>query len=75
MRIDVDADFKIILSEIFSGIGIKTTEGVTYGVCLRDSGLEIICPDGTFVSVKRNNYEPEPQGGETYVEIDGRQVT
>ena len=65
---------EVILSEAYSGLGIRTIEGVVYGVALRDSGLEIVCPDGTLVGIKRLNYESEPQRGETFVEVDGRTV-
>lgn len=66
---------EVILSEVYSGFGIRTTEGVVYSVCLRDSGLEIICPDGALVGVKRKNYDSEPQGNETFIERDGRVVS
>ena len=40
------------LSNVFSGVGIETLDDGVFGVCQRDSGLEITCPDGTLVGVK-----------------------
>jgi len=40
------------LSNVFSGVEIETLDDGSYGICQRDSGLEIQCPDGTLVGVK-----------------------
>ena len=40
------------LSNVFNGVGIETLDDGVFGVCQRDSGLEIQCPDGTLVGVK-----------------------
>jgi hypothetical protein len=43
----------VTISEVFTGVGIVTEDGAVFGVALRDSGLEIKCPDGTLVGIKR----------------------
>lgn len=40
MKISVDEDSNILLEEVFSGIGLKTADGETMGICMRDSGFE-----------------------------------
>jgi hypothetical protein len=56
MKLEVGPDQSIILSEVFSGVGIKTDMG-TFGVCQRDGGIEVtregvqvfsMYPDGRF---------------------------
>jgi hypothetical protein len=60
----------VTLSEVFSGISIKTEDGAEYGVALRDSGLEIVCPDGALVGVKRYEGSQRREHGETFVEFN-----
>jgi hypothetical protein len=42
----------IHVTEIFNALVIKTEDGHQFGLCQRDSGLEIHCPDGTLVGIK-----------------------
>jgi len=47
MKVSVDEDGIILLEEVFSGIGLKTSEGNEIGICMRDDTLEInIMPEG-----------------------------
>lgn len=41
----------VTLSKVFNGVLIRTEEGDEFGVALRDTGLEIKCPDGTVIGV------------------------
>ena len=74
MKIEVDSSGEVTLSEVFNGVGMRTVEGVVYGICQRDSGLEITSPDGTLVGVKRPQLAVGAQDKETFVEIDGRRA-
>lgn len=40
MKIDVNDQHDLILSEVYNGIGIRTEAGV-FGICERDGGLEV----------------------------------
>lgn len=40
MKLEVGPDQSILLSEVFSGVGIKTDMG-TFGICQRDGGIEV----------------------------------
>lgn len=40
MKIQVDENNEILLTEVFSGVGFETEDGETLGVCMRDTGYE-----------------------------------
>ena len=44
----------VTLSEVFNGIGILTEDKHLFGIAQRDTGLEIVCPDGAMVEIKIN---------------------
>lgn len=39
----VREDYTIQLEEVFNAIVIKTTDGVEFGICQRDWGIEVTC--------------------------------
>lgn len=46
MKIEID-DEEFVLKEVFSGVGLVTSEGNSIGVCMRDDTLEInVMPGG-----------------------------
>jgi hypothetical protein len=49
MQLDISEDKTLILSDVFSGIGIKTDVGVFY-FCQRDGGIEMRLNDGPWYS-------------------------
>jgi hypothetical protein len=40
MKIDVDENGEIMLTEVYSGISLKTEDGEKISICMRDSGFE-----------------------------------
>jgi hypothetical protein len=40
MKLTTDENGDIVLEEVYSGIGLKTTDGEYMGICMRDSGFE-----------------------------------
>ena len=40
MKISVDEDGELVLEEVFSGVGLKTSGGDKFGICMRDTGFE-----------------------------------
>ena len=40
MKIETDSVGNIILKEVFSGIILKTEDGETLSICMRDTGFE-----------------------------------
>ena len=58
MKIEVDENGELLLSELFNGIGIKTTDQGVFGLALRDGGLEIL-QDGRIIwtTAKIANYD------------------
>ena len=40
MRLQVDEDGQILLTEVYSGVGLKTSDGEFMGICMRDTGFE-----------------------------------
>jgi hypothetical protein len=40
MKLEANENGEIILKEVFSGVGLQTTEGDTFGICMRDFGFE-----------------------------------
>jgi hypothetical protein len=53
MKIEVAEDRSIILKEVYSGVGLVTSEGNEIGICMRDDTFEInVMPkDCTPVSI------------------------
>ena len=52
MKIGVNhKDNTILLTEVYSGVGFKTSDGETLGVCMRDSGYEFNY-EGTWYEAK-----------------------
>jgi hypothetical protein len=49
MKIDIGENREILLSEVYSGVGIKTDAGTFY-LCQRDQGIEIHLNDGPWYS-------------------------
>ncbi len=43
MKIEVRDDYTIQLEEVFNGVVIKTADGVEFGICQRDWGIEVTC--------------------------------
>lgn len=44
----------VTLSKVFNGVGILTEDEHLFGVSQRDSGLEVVCPDGAMIEIKIN---------------------
>lgn len=40
MKIEIDEDNEFLLTEVYSGIGLKTSDGETLNICMRDTGFE-----------------------------------
>ncbi len=40
MKLYVDEHRDIVLEEVYNGIGLKSNDGETFGICMRDSGFE-----------------------------------
>ncbi len=57
------------ITQAFNTVVIETEDGARYGVALRDSGLEVVCPDKTLVGIKR--YDGVTLGNETFIERNG----
>lgn len=41
MQIEVNEKGIIVLKEVYSGIILETAEGVQFGICMRDQGIEV----------------------------------
>ena len=52
MKIQVDEDNEILLTEVYSGVGFKTSDGEFLGVCMRDTGFEFNY-NGTWYEAKK----------------------
>jgi len=52
MKISVDENNDILLEEVYNGVGLKTRDGETMGICMRDSGFEFIY-QGTWYSAQK----------------------
>lgn len=55
MKIEVRDDYTIQLEEVFSGIVIKTTDGVEFDICQRDWGIDITC-NGKIVHLNESDF-------------------
>lgn len=64
----VTVDGPVTLSKVFSGVGIRTEDGLCFGIAQRDTGLEIRCPDGALIGIKVSL-----PSGETYIEDNNNQ--
>jgi hypothetical protein len=53
-KITVREDYLIQLEEVYNPIILKTSEGVEYGVCMRDYGIEITEESIGTVSLQPN---------------------
>ena len=40
MKIEVGEQNEILLTEVYSGVSLKTKDGEVLGICMRDSGFE-----------------------------------
>ncbi len=40
MKIEVDENNELLLTEVYNGVGFRTNNGETLSVCMRDSGYE-----------------------------------
>ena len=71
MKIDVNEEGEIVLSQVFVGVGIKTEEGVVFGIAQRDAGVEIGGPWSESVTIVPGT---EFNKGHPIVTVDGEQV-
>lgn len=51
MKIEVDENNEILLTEVYSGVGLETRDGEFLGVCMRDTGFEFNY-NGTWYEAK-----------------------
>jgi len=61
MKISVDEDNELLITEAYSGVGFKTSDGETFGICMRDTGYEFNymgkwfeAKGGHIIPMKRN---------------------
>ena len=40
MKIEINEDREFILKDVYSGVGLETDSGETFGICMRDGGFE-----------------------------------
>ena len=80
MRVDLDENLQLVLSEVYNGIGIKTDAGV-YGICQRDGGIEVMLDgqlvfahyspsDPTMTELRNENEELRSQLAECGVDVE-----
>lgn len=62
---------EVRIREVYQGLAIVTDDGAEFGICLRDTGLEIRAPDGTVVVVGVKYTDTD---GDVFVERGGRVV-
>lgn len=60
MKIEVSENRNIILSEVYSPIGLKTNDNETLIIMMRDSGFEIIY-ENKFFHLKKGEIKSEKQ--------------
>jgi hypothetical protein len=65
---------EVTLSKIFNGVKIRTEDGTEFGIALRDSGLEITCPDGTMVGVKLHGPARSSYATQAFIERNGKVI-
>lgn len=56
----VSGPFDVILSEVYSGVGIKTSMGV-FGVCERDGGIEVLFEGKTVFVMSESGPPRSPE--------------
>ena len=61
MKLSVDEDNELLITEAYSGVGFKTLDGEMFGICMRDTGYEFNymgkwyeAKNGRIVPMKRN---------------------
>jgi hypothetical protein len=52
----------ILLEEVYSGVMLKTKEGLYLGICMRDSGYELAVWKGTKQKTPTREYVISPEG-------------
>lgn len=52
MKIEVDENNEILLTEVYSGVGLKTNDNEYLGICMRDTGFEFNY-NGTWYEAKQ----------------------
>jgi len=56
MKIETNEKGEIILKEVYSGVGLETSDGEFIGICMRDSGFEFNY-EGNSYSAQKGNIE------------------
>jgi len=51
MKLDIDKEGDLLLTEVYSGVSLKTDSGECIGICMRDSGFEFNY-NGTWYSAQ-----------------------
>ncbi len=66
MKISVEDDYSILLEEVYSGLSLKTRDGETMGICMRDTGFEFTyqgqwysAQKGVITKVEMKQTEPK----------------
>ena len=75
MKIEVNEQHELILSEVYLGVGIKTDAGL-FAICQRDNGIEIRLGDGPWFSWQEESgpvklTTPDKVTGEPRVQLAG----
>jgi hypothetical protein len=61
MKIEVDDDNEILLTEVYTGVGLKTDSGEILNICMRDSGYEFKYM-GTWYEAKNGTVQKMDSG-------------
>ena len=69
MKIRANYRGEIVLEEVYSGVGLETSDGETMGICMRDSGFEFNY-NGTWYSAKKGVVEKMDDGSTKAKELD-----
>ena len=59
MKISIDEDNQILLTEVYSGVALKTRDGELLGICMRDTGFEFNYM-GTWYEAKKGKVRKFP---------------
>ncbi len=68
MKIEVNEDGNIVLKEVYTGVGLESNDGESFGICMRDSGFEFNY-EGTRYEAKNGivkKMESNPTPGPKY---------
>lgn len=61
MKIDVNEDGSLLLTEVFNTVNLKTASGEELSICMRDDGFEFKYQDAWYSAQRGNiikfNYE------------------